>query len=298
MFNILIVDDEPDLLDILADELEVLGKSTIVKASDGLDAYRKARNQPFDLICTDYKMPRLTGGALIRALREAKFNSKTPVIVISGYPDEARLEIERDGHMSNVIIVSKPYKPDELIELCRKSLAAYKPDSETKKSESENKVKLDVEFVNPFLEATIETVKSMCQVPDIKVDKTFVLKGDEDLKVDISGVLSIVAPKFMGTIYISFPKDTFLSLTSKMLGTEFKEITAEISDAAAELTNIIYSNAKSALNKKNLQMEKAIPSVVNGAGHSVNTRDSSASVVTQFSCSSGIFYVSLGLNNK
>src|SRR5262245_17467687 len=120
--KVLIVDDEPELISILIEDLQDLGSINFHAARDGTVAYRKARTQEFDLIFTDFRMPRLSGADLINALREQAFNSDVPVIVISGYVEEAKVACDRNKLSQNIEFLSKPYDVRVVLNLAKKYL--------------------------------------------------------------------------------------------------------------------------------------------------------------------------------
>lgn len=82
--RILLVDD--NRLGLIARKavLEELGYR-ITTASEGQEGYERFVRDTFDLIITDYKMPRLNGLDLIRKVRE--HSATVPIILISGYAD-------------------------------------------------------------------------------------------------------------------------------------------------------------------------------------------------------------------
>lgn len=286
--KILIADDEAEIRNILAEDLKDIEETTIMTAVDGLDAYRKTRNQKFDLIITDFKMPKLTGSELISALREQVYNANTPVIVVSGFPDEAKQKCVEHGINTNIEYIEKPFDNAELKKRCERLLKEGKTIAA--------KPKLDAEFINPFLNAVSHTLKGMGQVADVKAMKTILLKPGEEKHADITGSLAIVAPAFVGTIAVSFPAKTYLAVVSNMLGKQYTEITSEIEDAAAEVVNVVYGNAKSVLNEKNYQMEKAIPSLIKGANHAIRSDAQSPTLVTEFTSAAGPFFVSISID--
>ena len=88
MGRILVVDDEADIAGAYEMALNNAGFST-VKSFDGLDALSKIRNEDFDLIVTDLKMPRLSGVELIEGLRKKEEGvHKAPIIISSGFIDD------------------------------------------------------------------------------------------------------------------------------------------------------------------------------------------------------------------
>lgn len=82
MSMILLVDDEPDLLDLYTDVLEIMGDQ-VIQAHDGMDALEKAHQQRPDLIVTDWMMPRMDGVELCqRVLRDPRLKG-IPIILHS-----------------------------------------------------------------------------------------------------------------------------------------------------------------------------------------------------------------------
>lgn len=82
--RILVVDDEPDLLEIEGSLLTRLGYtvSTETKSPEALETFR-AEPESFDLIITDQTMPNLTGDELARAM--LKIRPGIPIILCTGY---------------------------------------------------------------------------------------------------------------------------------------------------------------------------------------------------------------------
>lgn len=81
--TILVVDDSPNTLEVLQRNLQSEGYR-VFTAPDVADAVRILENAPFDLVITDFKMPKVSGLDLVRHVRE---NFKdTEVMMITGYP--------------------------------------------------------------------------------------------------------------------------------------------------------------------------------------------------------------------
>ncbi len=78
--SILIVDDEEVMREFLT---EVLEDFVITKACDGEEAVEKIKEEKFDLIITDMKMPGISGEEVVKFIR--KESPETQIIVISGY---------------------------------------------------------------------------------------------------------------------------------------------------------------------------------------------------------------------
>ncbi len=150
----------------------------------------------------------------------------------------------------------------------------------------------DINFVNPFLSATLKVLKIQAQVT-AEPGKVFVKKPGDKLKGDVSGVIGIVCEKFNGSVVISFPEKTFLNVMSNMLGEEYTELTQDILDGAGEITNMIFGQAKVTLNERGYGINIALPQVISGKEHSLSTSSKGATVVIPFTSSAGDFFVEI-----
>ena len=92
--RILLVDDHKLGLIARKAVLEELGHR-ITTAAEGAEALEQFTRNQFDLLITDYKMPRMNGVELIRKVRE--LNSSLPVILISGYAEALGLTETNTG---------------------------------------------------------------------------------------------------------------------------------------------------------------------------------------------------------
>jgi YesN/AraC family two-component response regulator len=113
--KVLIVDDESEILNILEDEIEDKFMCEVDRAENGLDAFLLSMENKYDFIITDFKMPYMTGAALIMALKTRKnLNTSTPCLMLSGFITEelkAKLEID------HVQFMNKPMELDKICEL-------------------------------------------------------------------------------------------------------------------------------------------------------------------------------------
>jgi len=87
-------------------------------AENGLDALEKFQAQPFDLVITDVRMPRMDGMQLLREIK--KRSSRVPVIVVTGYGTvENAVEAMREGAFDYVL---KPFSLDLIEEIVLRAL--------------------------------------------------------------------------------------------------------------------------------------------------------------------------------
>ncbi len=154
--------------------------------------------------------------------------------------------------------------------------------------------KIDVKFVNAFLDAVIKVMKIQTQT-EVKAGTPYLKSPKDGFTGDISGVIGLVSDAFNGTIVINFPEGTFLGIISRMLGESFTVLTPEISDGAAELTNIIFGQAKVTLNELGYGIKMATPSVVSGKNHTISNTSSGPRVTVPFESDLGKFTVEICL---
>ncbi len=114
--TILLVDDEKDLCEVVSDVLEEANYKVIV-AYDGVEGIRKFKNQKFDLVITDLKMPKKSGIEVIRAVRglgekATKQDVAVPIVVLSGNIESNKPEL---AVVENIHLFYKPFNRDELI---------------------------------------------------------------------------------------------------------------------------------------------------------------------------------------
>jgi DNA-binding response OmpR family regulator len=107
--RILIVDDEPKIIQLVRDYLERSGFA-VVTARDGREAVMRARTDRPDLIVLDLGLPDLDGLDVTRQLRR---DSQVPIIMLTARDGEADrvagLELGADDY------VTKPFSPRELV---------------------------------------------------------------------------------------------------------------------------------------------------------------------------------------
>jgi chemotaxis protein CheX len=151
---------------------------------------------------------------------------------------------------------------------------------------------LDVNFINPFLSATIKVLQTQTQTT-AKPGQIYKKDSKEKFLGDISGVIGMVTDAFSGSVVISFPGETFLKIMSRMLQEECTVINKDIEDGAGELTNIIFGQAKVILNEQGFGIKTALPSVITGSDHSILNMSSGPRVVIPFSTDVGDFFIEI-----
>jgi phosphate regulon transcriptional regulator PhoB len=110
--RILVVDDEPDLLELVRVNLDQAGYA-VETAASGRVALERLRRAPPDLVVLDLMLPDVSGTEICRQLRADPELSGLPVIMLTAKSDEVDrvvgLELGADDY------VTKPFSPRELV---------------------------------------------------------------------------------------------------------------------------------------------------------------------------------------
>jgi signal transduction histidine kinase/DNA-binding response OmpR family regulator len=123
--RILIVDDEPHIVDLCVQILDNLGYD-VQGVTRGLDAQKLLESETFDLLLADIQMPDLDGLAVLRRGRELDPNLTSVFITGYGTMDRA-IEALRAGARGFIL---KPFDIDELISAVQEALAQRRQEQE------------------------------------------------------------------------------------------------------------------------------------------------------------------------
>lgn len=118
--NILVVDDEPDLCEMLAFEFRLQG-SNVLLAGNGESAFETVRSQPVDAVITDIQMAHGTGVELLDRIR-ARHPHEPIVFFITAY-DTALSPIDA-YHRGAEAIFGKPFRLKDLVDRVQRTLTA------------------------------------------------------------------------------------------------------------------------------------------------------------------------------
>jgi signal transduction histidine kinase/CheY-like chemotaxis protein len=113
---VLVVEDEAALGDAVAESLRDAG-FLVERANDGLEALDRVRQQPFDLIICDLKMPRLDGTAFYRELEASAPEMARRVVFVTG--DVAGTDAERFLEDTGCRWLAKPFRLRDLVRVAR-----------------------------------------------------------------------------------------------------------------------------------------------------------------------------------
>lgn len=108
--NILLVDDNRDGLLVRRSLLEEVGYRVQI-AANGEEGLKLFESFNFDVVVTDYRMPRMDGGELIQRIRHLKPTAR--IILLSGYVDPLGLTEQVTG--ADIVIAKSSHEPVHLL---------------------------------------------------------------------------------------------------------------------------------------------------------------------------------------
>ena len=111
--KILIIEDEPDVIDLLTLNLRKTGGFNVSTAADGAAGLRKAREEVPALIILDLMLPKMPGLEVCKILKTDPATRDIPIIMLTAKAEEidriVGLEFGADDY------VTKPFSPREMI---------------------------------------------------------------------------------------------------------------------------------------------------------------------------------------
>jgi CheY-like chemotaxis protein len=117
-FKILVVDDDPDIIEAITTVLESIEDYDVRTALDGVECIQQVKEDTPDLLILDLLMPRMDGFAVVRDLRGNPRYRKLPIMILTSVREDAsyrRYELEMGVRMDVQDYIEKPVPPAELM---------------------------------------------------------------------------------------------------------------------------------------------------------------------------------------
>ena len=111
--RVLVVDDDPAIVEMLLELLERDGRFEVTSASTGFDAGLQVEKFKPDIIVLDYMLPDINGNAVCRRIREDDKHRDIRIIVVSGVVN--RDDVEKLYAAGADDFLQKPFKIDALV---------------------------------------------------------------------------------------------------------------------------------------------------------------------------------------
>ena len=99
----------------------------------------------------------------------------------------------------------------------------------------------------------------VCLLGPSGIGKTTILRSIAGLEKIKSGKIILKNTFFNGSVFISFPEETFLKFSNKVLAADSKEIDSSNRDFASEFTNMVYGQSKKEFEQHGVNLDMAIP---------------------------------------
>jgi len=120
-YQLLLIDDDDDLRETLAEQLSFHEDFETTQAATGMDGLKTAKDGKFDLILLDVGLPDIDGREICRMMRKA--NIKIPVVMLTANDSEADTILGLDAGANDY--VSKPFKFGVLLARIRAHLRQH-----------------------------------------------------------------------------------------------------------------------------------------------------------------------------
>ena len=117
MARILVVDDEPDVVAFLLDELRVAGHQA-EGAGDGVAAVLKVMDGGWDAVLMDIRMPKLDGINAMRLMK--RINPSLPIITFTGQAGQG--DMAQSVRLGAITCLLKPVSTEEITRALRTAL--------------------------------------------------------------------------------------------------------------------------------------------------------------------------------
>jgi len=229
-YKILIVDDEPDNLQLLYRTLR--GKYEIVKASSPSEALELLKGSDFQCIISDHKMPGMDGVEFLKLSSETHPNAIR--LLVTAYSD-VKILIDAINYARIYRYIKKPYAPDELLHIVEASLEYYqlKIDNET--------------LIKDLKELFSGTIKAIIEALDAKDSFTlgrsrrvafYSAKMVEFLNLDKTQAGIIELAGLLHDIGMIGVAEDILNKTQKLTDEEFEEIKKHVQHSVKILEDI------------------------------------------------------------
>ena len=112
--RVLVVDDSSTMRRIIANTLKKLGYDEVAEAGDGVEGLAALAGNTFDLILTDWNMPKMDGREFVRSLRQLPATAAVPVLMVTTHAERSDVVLALQAGVNDYVV--KPFTPDILKE--------------------------------------------------------------------------------------------------------------------------------------------------------------------------------------
>jgi CheY-like chemotaxis protein len=170
--TVLVVDDEPNVRDYLAQILRDAGFN-VRTACDGDEAMEAIRADPPDFISLDLVMPRKSGHKLLYELRKDRALSRIPVVVVTAHAQDELGQDDLADIMHNRVIsgpgvyLEKPVKPMDYVRCVQRALGIEETRDDEDRISLQDELRKQLPGAEPHaLRRALEALKARSGAPD------------------------------------------------------------------------------------------------------------------------------------
>jgi chemotaxis protein CheX len=146
----------------------------------------------------------------------------------------------------------------------------------------------DVDIANHFINAAAATLYTMAGLT-VTPGKFFV-KQDNKAMGEITAIIGVSGHR-LGTIAVSFSRESAIALVHGMLGDDVEDLEQDIRDAVGEITNMISGQARAGIAESGVALQASTPTVVVGDDVEIEHKTSAPVIVIPFTMPDGEFAV-------
>jgi len=229
-YKVLIVDDEEDNLALLYRTLRT--KYDITKASSAIEALEILKNEQFDCILSDHKMPLMDGVEFLKRVYDMQ--PKTMRLLVTAYSD-VKILIDAINYAKIYRYIKKPYSPDELLMIVENALETYQL-----KMDNENLIQDLKELFSGTVKAIIEALDAKDSFTlgrsrrvayyALKIVNKMALTPAEASQIELAGLLHDI-----GMIGVA---EEILNKTQKLTDEEYEKIKMHVQYSVKILEDI------------------------------------------------------------
>jgi CheY-like chemotaxis protein len=279
--KILLVDDQPEILDLLAEGFQDT-PCTLFRAEDGARASYMAETDHFDAILTDLKMPKASGLEFIARVRATKLNATTKIFLITGYPDADAIKRVVALGVASVIL-----KPFDAIAVAKQVLERIQPPP--------SKNVYDAKFINCCLD-TAKTITEFYLGASSVIGKA-TLKDERSDNGYATGLISFAQNnKVIGSLSFSMDQTFIAHFAKSIFGDNSGPISDQMAgDMTGELSNQLVGKLKIFLAQEHYYITVGLPEVIVGQHHRFTHKVANPVLRIPISCADGRAFLEICL---
>lgn len=135
---------------------------------------------------------------------------------------------------------------------------------------------MNIDFINPFVEASYEILKEVLQV-EIKREDIYLKSRVSNIK-GIAALIGLLG-QAEGRLILDMSPETAIQIASKMVGENFNTVNEMVVNVITEVANMITANAITKLHNRGYNLDLTPPTIIKGNDIEITDKDLEALVV-------------------